>query len=62
MKCVMCSGRLEDSQMDVKRLKDGFTYIFKSVPVSKCSKCCDSYIDDQEIEKIDYVLNNKDTL
>jgi YgiT-type zinc finger domain-containing protein len=38
-KCLLCDGKLIESNEDVTEKVLGYTFEFKNVPVLKCSKC-----------------------
>lgn len=56
MKCVMCGNKLGNETRDIFRRIDNRRVRIIDVPVEVCLGCGDVYIDDQEIEVIDRIL------
>lgn len=57
MKCVMCGNKLANETRDIFRRVNNRRVRIVDVPVEVCLGCGDAYIDDQEIEVIDRILD-----
>lgn len=61
MTCHNCGGNLEKIITDLPfKIRDNSIVIIKRLPVFQCQNCYEYLLEDQVVEKIDYILNNID--
>ena len=57
MKCLYCQGLMEQDTSPVHIDRQGYHLTFDAVPALVCSQCGEAYFDEQEVSKIQAVID-----
>lgn len=57
MKCMLCGGEMERKNVPYSVDRQGYHLYMREIPAYVCSQCGERYFGEEEVEKIQEVIN-----